>query len=236
MSSRKDSICFILSRTQFARNLGAAARVMKNMGLSSLWLVAPRCEVGMEARAVAMKGAEVLDGAELFPSLEAASGRVDLLVGASGRFSPEKPNWTESRTFCRRILPRYLPARVGIAFGAEDNGLTKEEARLCRRLIEIPANPEYPVLNLAQAAGIMAYEIHMALRETPPEEPSSRQADPRHVAALLEAAESTLKTLGYPPQAPLPAVMKRLQKLAERARLEVEDVNLFRGLLRHLAG
>ena len=38
-------------------------------------------------------------------------------------------------------------------------GLTNEELQLANTHIEIPANPEYPVLNLAMSAQIVCYEI-----------------------------------------------------------------------------
>ncbi len=228
------SIVFILCRTQFASNLGSAARVMKNMGLGRLLLVAPQCEVGMEARTRAMKGAEILDGAQLFPSLEAASREVALLVGTSGHFEPENPRWTENRVFCEQILPRYLPGPVGIAFGSEDSGLNSQEASLCQWLIEVPSGSEYGVLNLAQAVAIVAYEVHLATRQPPPQQSPLHRADATHVEGLLHDARRTLTAIGYSNRAPLERVMKRLQKLAGRAQLEVEDVNLLRGILRHL--
>ncbi len=233
MGLPEESIVFILARTQFASNLGQAARVMKNMGFSRLLLVRPQCEVGMEARTRAMKGAEILDRAELFPSLEAAAREVDLLVGSSGRFGPGKPNWITSRRFAEAVVGRYLPARVGIAFGAEDTGLEREEVALCQWLIEIPTGSQYGVLNLAQAVGILAYDLHLALADTP-RRPTLHRSDPQHVAALLEDVRATLQSLGFPTRVPLERVMKRFQKIAGRAQLEIEDVNLFRGLLRHL--
>ena len=37
---------------------------------------------------------------------------------------------------------------ISIIFGKEDRGLTNDELENANRLIEIPANPKYPVLNL----------------------------------------------------------------------------------------
>ena len=58
MRLSRENFHFILVRTQFASNLGSSVRVMKNMGFQNLILVQPECEVGMEARSFAMKGAE----------------------------------------------------------------------------------------------------------------------------------------------------------------------------------
>ena len=51
---------------------------------------------------------------------------------------------------------------ISIIFGKEDRGLTNEELELANKLIEIPANPEYPVLNLAMSVQIISYEIFKA--------------------------------------------------------------------------
>ena len=51
---------------------------------------------------------------------------------------------------------------ISIIFGKEDRGLTNDELEYANRLIEIPANPEYPVLNLAMSVQIISYEIFKA--------------------------------------------------------------------------
>ena len=76
---------FILVRTQFASNLGTSVRILKNMGFDRLILIEPECEVGVEARARAMKGAELLDGARFYPSLLEAGRGIPQLVAATAR-------------------------------------------------------------------------------------------------------------------------------------------------------
>ncbi len=233
MPALHDSLTFILVRTQFAANLGSAARVIANMGFSQLLLVRPQCDVGAEARTRAMKGAPLLDHALLYPSLAEASREVDLLVGTSGLLRSRKDQWSDCRRFAEEVLPRHLPARVGIAFGSEENGLDREEIDLCRWLIEIPTGSDYRSLNLAQAVAIVAYEVHLALAG-PEKAAGPNRADHQHVEGLLRDAEATFRELGLDTTAPLERVMDRLRRIAARAQLQVEDVNLFRGLLRQL--
>ena len=87
MIIHRTNIHFVLVRTQFASNLGSTVRVMKNMGIGNLILVQPECEVGMEARSYAMRGADILDQALFYPSLEAVgeklSGRADTGVSVT---------------------------------------------------------------------------------------------------------------------------------------------------------
>ena len=48
---------------------------------------------------------------------------------------------------------------ISIIFGREDRGLTNEELQLANFHLEIPANPEYPVLNIAMSVQIVTYEL-----------------------------------------------------------------------------
>ena len=48
---------------------------------------------------------------------------------------------------------------VSIIFGREDRGLTNEELQLANYHLEIPANPDYPVLNIAMSVQIVTYEL-----------------------------------------------------------------------------
>ncbi len=227
MHSPKDRIHFILSHTQFASNLGAAARVMKNMGFSRLILIRPQCEVGMEARAMAMKGADVLDRARLEPNLAEVAKSLDLVVGTTGRFDAGKPRWTTSRAFCEQILPRY-PGRIGIAFGAEDSGLQRDEIKLCHWLVEVPTDSDYPVLNLSQAVGIVAYDLNLAISPAQRVRPPFNVAGEQELEALLKRVE---RSLDESPHVSRERLMGRLRKLLGRAQLEKEDVQMLHGLL-----
>jgi TrmH family RNA methyltransferase len=234
MAGMSESVFFVLVRTRFASNLGAAARVMKNMGFENLVLVQPLCEVGVEARAMAMKGAEIVDHAEYYPDLEAAARHLNLLVGSTGRFTPGKPLLTDCRLLAREIVPRYAASsRIGIAFGSEDNGLSREELRLCQWMVRIPTAPEYPVLNLAQSVGIVAYELLMAAREqeSKPAPDFLHLANGDEVHSLMSHLQRALENLNLPLHISIPRLLKRLAKIAGRARLEKEDVNLLHGLL-----
>ena len=52
-----------------------------------------------------------------------------------------------------------MEGTVGLAFGREDFGLLSNELECCDMLVTIPANPEYPILNLSHAACLLFYDI-----------------------------------------------------------------------------
>lgn len=201
------------------------------MGFENLVLVAPQCEVGIEARALAMKGAEILDRAAFFPALEVVSEQVNLLVGTTGRFESGKQGLLSCRTFCEQLIPRLNATKIGIAFGPEDNGLHREELHLCQWWVNIPAGSAYGVLNLAQAVAIVAYELHMGLEEAVPPGKCLQAAYPHEVDALLAHAQRTFHSLCFPRHISIQRLMRRVRKIFGRSQLEQQDVNMLHGLL-----
>ena len=59
----------ILSQPQMGENVGAAARAMKNFGLSELVLIAPKCDWPSDrAQMLASGSGDILDAAKLYPT------------------------------------------------------------------------------------------------------------------------------------------------------------------------
>ncbi len=233
MALSKADIHFILVRPRFASNLGSAVRAMKNMGFENLILVRPECEIGVEARARAMKGADVLDRAQYFPDFASAIRKLGIVVGTTGRFEGEKPYLVECQTFTRELLPTYSMS-LGIAFGSEENGLARKELQLCHWLVEISTGSDYSVINLAQAVAVVAYEMHIGMTK-PTDSEALHLATPAENEVFLEFLENLLRDAKLPKGVKVPLLIKRIKKIAARARLEKEDINLLRGLLTALS-
>ncbi|MCA6587797.1 MAG: RNA methyltransferase, partial [Pseudanabaena sp. M109S1SP1A06QC] len=63
----------VLVETAGARNLGSVARVMKNFGLSELWLVNPQCDrFSDEAIQMAVHAPDILENAQIVHGLPEA--------------------------------------------------------------------------------------------------------------------------------------------------------------------
>ncbi|HYS71685.1 MAG TPA: RNA methyltransferase, partial [Thermoplasmata archaeon] len=131
-------------------NVGAVARAMKNFGAHRLVLVDP-CPIGDEARRRAMQGGEVLERAVTAASLDDALRRADLVAGTTGIATASEKKFlriaVDPREFGERVAA--VDGTVAILFGREDFGLLDEELARCDLLVSIPANPEYPILNLS---------------------------------------------------------------------------------------
>jgi len=148
----------ILVEPLYGGNVGSVARVMKNFNFKDLILVnAPR--INAEARKKSMHALDVLRAAKRVKSFEAARKLCDFTVATSAIVAGDK---NPMRT---PVFPAQLAASldaegtVGLVFGREDKGLSNAEIEACDMLVTIPANPEYPTLNLAQSVGIILYEI-----------------------------------------------------------------------------
>jgi tRNA C32,U32 (ribose-2'-O)-methylase TrmJ len=76
----------VLVRPRIAGNLGATARIMANMGLNQLVLVAPEADpLDSKARQQATHGEEVLNQARIVPDFADAVADCHMVIGTSAR-------------------------------------------------------------------------------------------------------------------------------------------------------
>ena len=171
-------IQIVLCGTSHPGNLGAVARAMKNMGLARLVLVAPTAGIDELALATAKHAADVLHHATVVADLPSALADSVAVWATTAR--PRElplPVWT-ARAAAETIAADQQTGAglISIVFGAERTGLSNFELSWAQRVIEIPANPEYPVLNLGQAVQIVAYELYIAAQSAALA-PATRAAD-----------------------------------------------------------
>ncbi len=150
----------ILVEPQLGENIGAAARAMANFGLSRLRLVAPRQAWPNEKARIMAAGADrILDGAELYDSLEAAIADCSFVFAATARAHDQAKPVVGAPEAAALMAPRIAAGEaVAVAFGRERNGLENDEVALADRILTLPVNPAFASLNLAQAVVIVAYE------------------------------------------------------------------------------
>ena len=160
MSLQTNLINIVLVDTIHPGNIGSVARAMKTMGLKRLSLVNPRVFPSGESNALAGNATDVLENAKIFTSIKDAIMDSTFVYATSSRDRsiqwPLMDAETAAKDICEEVGSKK---EVSIIFGKEDRGLTNDELELANKLIEIPANPEYPVLNLAMSVQIISYEI-----------------------------------------------------------------------------
>ena len=151
---------FILVNPAIPENVGASARAMNTMGFKNLRLVNPCDYLNEKARILAHGSYEILEHAEVFPSLEKALSDIELSIGTTAKVRSAKYDYH----YCNK-LPEILKKKrqsvnyAALIFGREESGLTNKEIRKCDIVSTIPMAASYPSLNLSQAVMIYAYTL-----------------------------------------------------------------------------
>jgi tRNA/rRNA methyltransferase len=228
----------VLVRPEVPGNLGATARVMRNMGLGDLVLVAPAADpTDSRARRLSTHGESILKQARLVPDLDTAVADCLLVVGTSARTGGLVRR--QSVDTPRQIMPRLAEVLAGgpaaLVFGPERTGLSNAEVTRCHHLVHIPADPIYLSLNLAQAVAICLYELRLAWLERTGKAASAEPAAPfaeqeRMFARLREALEAI--HFLYGPKAD--ALMHAMRHLLGRAGPTHMEVEVLMGLARQM--
>ena len=160
MTFKSNCINIVLVETSHPGNIGSVARAMKTMGLSKLSLVNPKDFPSGDANALSGNARDVLDAAIIYPNLKAAIEESTFVYATSAR--NRSINWptVNPEEAADKILNQVAgDKKISIIFGREDRGLTNEELQLANFHLEIPANPDYPVLNIAMSVQIVTYEL-----------------------------------------------------------------------------
>jgi tRNA/rRNA methyltransferase len=127
----------ILVEPQLGENIGAAARVMANFGLSRLRLIKPRDGwPNLQAQRSASGADRVLDDAVLFDTLEAAIADCTLVLATTARAHDQAKPVIGPAEAAAFLAPHVAAGeRVAVVFGRERLRLAQSGAsRRARRL------------------------------------------------------------------------------------------------------
>jgi tRNA/rRNA methyltransferase len=237
MNNPLSRIRIVLSRTSHPGNIGAAARAMKTMGLSRLYLVAPRHLPEEQAIAMASGADDVLAAAIVVDTLEQALAGTTLAVAMTAR----RRDLSAPIAWLRDAVPEALAAagqgEIAFVFGNETAGLSNEETDLCQRLAMIPANSDYSSLNLAAAVQVACYELRLAgpdIGAPPAINEAGLPATHEEVEGLIGHVEAAAIKSGFLDPSQPKRLIPRLRRLFARAQPEKEEVAILRGLLSSL--
>ncbi|MCK9529930.1 MAG: RNA methyltransferase [Gammaproteobacteria bacterium] len=227
-----ENVRVVMVETTHPGNIGAAARAMKNMFLSRLYLVKPKVFPHAEATARASGADDLLAGAVVCDSLEEAVAGCSLVFGASARL--RRIDWpTLDARGCgeKAAAAARNGEEIALVFGRESAGLTNEELDRCNYLVHIPSNPDYSSLNIGAAVQVFAYEVAMALGAQVPAQAQDERASAGEVDGFYRHLEQALTDIGFlDPDNPR-QLMRRLRRLFNRAELDKTEVQILRGIL-----
>lgn len=157
LNQRLQSIRIVMVNTTLPANIGSAARAMLTMGLTDLVVVDPKHPIDEDSVAHAAGAKSVLDNCTVVESLEQALADCQLVFAASSRQRHIPRPVVTPDDAAKLILSRPTEdIKVAVLFGREDRGLTNQELAMADYHIQIDANPDYPVLNVASAIQVIS--------------------------------------------------------------------------------
>lgn len=228
------AIRIILVEPSHPGNIGAAARAMKTMGLSNLYLVNPVLFPHADASARAAGADDILARAQVCTSLDQALTGCRFTVGTSARARRLSVPVAEPRECAARVQAESAYGEVAVLFGRERSGLTNAETDRCHLLVSIPTVADFASLNLGAAVQVLAYELALARRDdesTPQQQGVMQTAPAEDMRRFYEHLERVLVDLDFlDPERPK-QLMRRLRRLFNRARPDDVELNILRGIL-----
>jgi tRNA/rRNA methyltransferase len=231
----------VLVDAQLGENIGTSARAMLNGGLVDMRLVRPRDGWPNEKAVSAASGADtVLESARLFENTASAIADCHRVYATTAR----------RRDMIGSVLtPRHAASdmreaigrgqRCAVLFGAERRGLTNDDISHSDAIIEVPLNPSFSSLNLAQAVLIIAYEWFQAGQPKPDSLlrlGNTRPATKSELMGFFEHLEGELDRCGFlQVKEKRPTMVRNIRNLFQRAQLSEQEVRTLRGIVTGLA-
>jgi len=227
----------ILIDPQLGENIGMVARAMLNCGLTDLRLVRPRDGWPSEPAEAAAAGAtEVIATARIYDTTLDAVTELRRVYATTGR----------PRGMVKTILtPRAAAEEMrglsvsgtdcGVLFGPERSGLVNDDIALADAVIEVPLNPDFRSLNLAQAVLLVGYEWFQLGAGIGPRRIDTGEGLPATKAEMVnfyERLEAALDETGFlfPPEK-RPRMVRNLRNLFDRAELTDAEVKTLHGII-----
>jgi len=230
----------VLVRPQNSGNVGSTARVMANLGMSDLVLVAPEANPrDQQARQLSTHGEFILARARIVADLGEAIADCTLVAGTSARKGGlfRRQSVVLPEEAAEQLVDVLPSGPAALVFGPERTGLTDEEVARCHYLIHIPTDPAYPALNLAQAVALCLYELRRTWLRKVNDRPLSTH-DPvapfEEQERAFERLRVALEEIRYLRGVRGEALMQALRHLIGRAGPSAMEVKLLIGLARQI--
>lgn len=237
MTANTSLPAIILVGPQMGENIGAAARVMGNFGLTDLRIVAPRD--GWPNPAAETMSAGAFEAGVVTPTIyetldEAIAGLTFILATTARQRGMEKP--VHETTSAVQAIHDHT-GDTGVLFGAEKSGLPNEAVALADAILTYPVNNAFASLNLAQAVGVFAHAFASGSRSAPEASAGVDLPAPRdELIGMMKHFEDELERAGFffPPEKK-DVMMLNLRNAFTRAGWTSQETRTFRGAVKALA-
>ncbi|UCD82626.1 MAG: RNA methyltransferase [Desulfobacterales bacterium] len=228
-----NNISIVLFRPRYPENIGAAARAMRNMGLTQLVVVDPQnCDLTKICKMATHEALEVVEQMKVCSTLKSALVDFNFVVGTTARLGGQRKAVSSPAKLAQKLISLSAQNQIAILFGPEDRGLTNIDIRSCDILVNIPT-AEFSSLNLAQSVMIMCYELFCFSRDKPVDF-APRLANRHELDAMYEQLKDVLMRISFiNPENP-DYFMNNLRHFASRLQLRAKEVKIVRGICRQI--
>jgi tRNA (cytidine32/uridine32-2'-O)-methyltransferase len=231
-----DNVRIVMVETTHPGNIGAVARVMKNMNLRKLTLVSSTdCGPETEAFNMASGAYDIIEQAQRAATLKEALAETTMAAGTSGRLGGKRITGQPPGELVPKLMEQALHGPVACVFGRESRGLTNEELKLCTDHLIIPTDAEFASMNVAHAAAVVAYEIFKVA--CVPVNFQAKRIKPASVETredMYEHIQTVLLRAGFLRQADPLRMMRDIRRILNSATLDERDVKIIRGVFRRI--
>jgi len=230
---RLSQVVVILHEPQDPVNIAATVRAMKNMGVSTLRLVRPVAYEEHRLEGIAHGTRDLIESIEHFDTFDEAVADCIYVAAFTARRRAAKWRVIGPEQAASELLSSAADGRVAVAFGREDSGLPNEIVDRAHAAVVIPTT-EHASMNLAQAALVAMYELHVAAGDaTRVLAPPRKDAPPATVAQLEQYfgdVERALEAVEFFKTRQREHIMRTLRSLTVRASPDARELSLIRAM------
>jgi TrmH family RNA methyltransferase len=214
-------------------NIAATVRAMKNMGVTTLRLVRPVEYDVVRLEGIAHNTMEIIERIEHFDSFDAAVADCIRVVGFTARRRAANFRLIDPKIAAAELLEVAPVGKVAMVFGREDSGLPNEIIDRVHAAVTIPTT-NHASLNLAQAALIGLYELHLAAadatRAIAPPRKDAPPATNEQFEQFFGDAERALHSIEFFKTHFPEHIMRTLRSLTFRAAPNAREISLLRAI------
>ena len=215
-------------------NIAGAVRLAKNFGIEQIRLVQPLVFDPWRIEGIAHNTADLVARVTLHDTLAEATHDCVYLAALTARERTAKRSVLRPRAAAGELAARSAQGPTALVAGREDRGLTNEELDHCHALVTIATAPTYRSLNLAQAVGILLYEVWLvrAGQESPLKPPrrEAPAAPSGRMELLFRDWERALWAIDFFKTRRTEVVMRSVREVFFRADLDWREASLFRAM------
>jgi TrmH family RNA methyltransferase len=203
------------------------------MGLSDLRLVRPVAYEAYRLEGIAHGTRHLIDRIARFETFDAAVSDCVWIAAFTARRRAAKWQVIDAKGAATRLLEASEDGPVALVFGREDSGLPNDVLDRAHAHVSIPTT-DHASMNLAQAALIAMYELHLAAGDATRVVPPPRKDAPAATEAELEQyfadVQRSLDAIEFFKTRHMEHIMRTVRSLTVRAAPDARELSLVRAM------